>query len=434
MYPANSKPFFIFGKFENPSLSPLIHYFNVNFNWIKYNQSIHSRIYLKYKFKLNHTGYTADFITNTELRTPIQNCVHQYRIAYIVIQMLKSSVRKTVLLCPGQGCFDTKSLQTLSRFKNFDSVNKILRTANDALPSLELSKYIRHPELVENDNKVQQMLQRTIVQQPLLILTSVVSNEIAKLVGKVNYVQKADLMVGHSLGEISGLVLQNAIPLNEGLVLGYKRGKLMEDIARGSNCKNGLQGYGMYALVFQPKQYGEVVNCLKSNSANIANYNTYSQVVISGKKVDLKEQIKQVKVEVGRIRAIDLNVSIPFHHPMLGQIEKALRNAFGKAKVRPGELEIPMISDLDAKLATTSEEQVDKVIKVTSRPVKFSKCLETFCHKSDKEKPDVSYDFVSYGTPTHGLVKRFFKDLEKRGRKSEIPEYTNIMISDSFGK
>lgn len=346
--------------------------------------------------------------------------------------MLKAALRKTILLCPGQGHFDVKSLKALSRFRKHKKINDMLQVADDVLPTLKLSKYIRNPDLVESDLEVQQMIQRTVVQQPLLILTSAISHEISKLVCRVDYVEKADMMIGHSLGEISGLVLQDAISLDKGLMLGYQRGKLMEQIISKNSGNDSFQHgkFGMYALIFQPKQYGDVIECLKSVLANIANYNTYSQVVISGPKNLLEDQIAQVKSKIPRLRAVDLNVSVPFHHPVLGPIEKELRMAFGKANVKTGRLSVPMISDLDAEITATSEGQVDKVIKVTSRPVMFSKCLETLCGSSAKS--GISYDFINYGTATHGLVKRFFRDLEKTGRGTQVPEYTNQTISSLF--
>ncbi|VEU19619.1 DEKNAAC100734 [Brettanomyces naardenensis] len=329
---------------------------------------------------------------------------------------------KRILVCPGQGKFDFKTLAALSKNSTLKPIEELLERADETIPQLRLSQYIRQPEIIAHDSVVQNHLQQTHVQQPLLILTSYLENEILKVNQGIDLLENADYMIGHSLGEITCLVLQGIIPFERGLQVAYQRGKLMESIVK----KEGEE-FGMYALLFQPTYYEYMKRILKELDVNIANYNTYSQVVISGVKSQLESNIEELqkiivsdKVWKTRVKAIDLNVHIPFHHPVLEPIEKSLTDIIlGNCS----ELKVPVISNYDGEIEVEAAKQIKKIIQVTSKPVYFSKCLEHFV-----KRENTTYEFVHYGSATQGLVKRFYADFEKLGRHAERPNFTNKLI------
>lgn len=320
--------------------------------------------------------------------------------------------RKLVLVCPGQGRFNLTTLSGLHRYARYKPINAILDRADTCLPEVQLSSYIRHPEAISSHDT--KLLQTTKIQQPMLILTSYLKNEIAKMDG-MDLMSRADYMIGHSLGEISCLVLQNAITLEKGLQIGYKRGEMMQKFVDSQHSK-----YGMYAVVFKSQYYKTIVDELTKLDVNIANYNTYSQVVVSGEKRDLDDKMDQVRKQmIGRgirFRTVDLHVSIPFHNPLLRQLEGELHRAFSKLG---GDLAVPMISNLDGQVERDLAGEINKIIGVTSRPVQFSKCLERFIGGGP-------VDFVHYGQVTKGLVGRYFGDVTKLGRHG-VPELTNTL-------
>lgn len=321
---------------------------------------------------------------------------------------------KRILVCPGQGKFDVESLAFLANKAKEQPVESLLKRADDAVPELQLSRFILSPS--DHSKEVQY----TRVQQPLLILKSYLNNELLKCKG-VDLSKEADYMVGHSLGEISGLVLQGVLGFEEGLRAGYERGRLMEEVLPPGE-------YGMRALMFQPQNFEVIVKLLQELEINIANYNTYSQVVVSGecqeldsKLQKLQETLIKYKVWKTRVRVVDLGLHIPFHHPLLEPIVPEL----SKILVGSGKLQVPFVANYDGTIVHDTAEQIQKTLKVTSKPVYFTKCLEHF-----KWKDDVAYEFINYGSATQGLVKRFNSDLIKLRRSNHQARLKNITVEE----
>ncbi|QPG76761.1 hypothetical protein FOA43_004155 [Brettanomyces nanus] len=336
--------------------------------------------------------------------------------------MSTAHIVKRVLVCPGQGKTDAKGLLSISKYATKKLISKLLDRADFVLPQLKLSQYIRHPGNITDASD----LQKTIVQQPLLILTSYLQNEMFKINHNgLDIVNTADFMIGHSLGEISSLVLQKVIPFEKGLEIGYKRGQLMQSIVDGN------PPMGMYAVLFQPSHYDLILKMLNELDVNIANYNTYSQVTVSGEKSELARKLLMLsnmlaehKIWKTRVRSVDLRVQIPFHHPILEPMEQDLAEIIGTGRLPA--LQVPVISNLDGEIVSeNSEEQIRKIIHVTSRPVQLTKCLEHFV--GDRQ---ASYEFFHYGATTQGLVRRFYDDLFKLNRIDEKPHFTNKLVAE----
>jgi len=101
--------------------------------------------------------------------------------------------------------------------------------------------------------------------------------------------QKPDFVVGHSLGEFSALLAAECIDFEAGLKLVKKRGELMSQATGG----------GMAAILNATKEKIETI--LKENgltNIDLANYNTPSQIVISGLKDEIGKatSFRQVSV------------------------------------------------------------------------------------------------------------------------------------------
>ncbi len=114
--------------------------------------------------------------------------------------------------------------------------------------------------------------------------------------------QKPAFVAGHSMGEYSALYAAGSFDFETGLRLVQKRGELMSKI----------QGGGMAAIIGKTK--AEVADILKNSgleTVDIANLNSFSQVVISG----LKEDVLRSKeaFDAGGARFFPLNVSGAFH-------------------------------------------------------------------------------------------------------------------------
>jgi malonyl CoA-acyl carrier protein transacylase len=124
--------------------------------------------------------------------------------------------------------------------------------------------------------------------------------------------QVPDFVVGHSLGEFNALLAAQCFDFETGLKLVQKRGELMGQVSGGA-----------MAAVLNATKY-EIEEILKTNGlANvyIANYNTPSQIVISG-SVDEIAKLEKF-FQQGIMRYYPLATSGAFHSAfMQGAMEK----------------------------------------------------------------------------------------------------------------
>lgn len=126
-------------------------------------------------------------------------------------------------------------------------------------------------------------LSETQYTQPALYTVNALS-----YLKKVKETRKTpDYVAGHSLGEYNALFASGVFNFEDGLKIVKKRGELM----------GRATGGGMAAVIGLNE--GQIEDILKRNnlqSIDIANYNTPSQIVISGKKLILIVQDLFLKV------------------------------------------------------------------------------------------------------------------------------------------
>lgn len=107
---------------------------------------------------------------------------------------------------------------------------------------------------------------------------------------------------GHSLGEYNALQAAGVFDFATGLRLVQKRGELMGRVSGG----------GMLAVIgLHPLRIREVLDEARLHSIDVANFNTYEQVVLAGPREALDQA--SPRFEVAGARTIPLNVSAPFH-------------------------------------------------------------------------------------------------------------------------
>jgi malonyl CoA-acyl carrier protein transacylase len=113
-----------------------------------------------------------------------------------------------------------------------------------------------------------------------------------------------DIVAGHSLGEYNALLAAGVFEFGTGVRLVQKRGALMGRVTGG----------GMAAVVGMPP--AKIEEVLASSEAgqrvDVANFNSFDQTVIAGRKDDLAQVEPDFKA--AGVRAyIPLKVSAPFH-------------------------------------------------------------------------------------------------------------------------
>ena len=110
----------------------------------------------------------------------------------------------------------------------------------------------------------------------------------------------------------------------------------------------------------------------KFDGVTMANFNCPGQIVITGKTESVVAAIPELQA-AGAKRALQLNVSGPFHSPMLKPAGDALRTELDKAEI--GELTIPYIANATAEFVNNKDQVKDLLQVQVSSPVKWEQSL-----------------------------------------------------------
>ena len=148
--------------------------------------------------------------------------------------------------------------------------------------------------------------------------------------------RKPDYVAGHSLGEYSALFAANAFDFETGLKLVKKRGELMSQAAGG----------GMAAILGLNEERVEEI--LKKNSLDtieIANYNTPTQIVVSGPKADIDRASRLFDMK--DVMYFPLNVSGAFHSRYMKDAKKGFEEYLDQ--ITFWEFTLPVISNVHAR-------------------------------------------------------------------------------------
>jgi len=156
-------------------------------------------------------------------------------------------------------------------------------------------------------------LRQTKITQPAIFLHSVITAKV-----KMGDTEKPDVVAGHSLGEFSALVANGALKFEDALKLVYQRAMAMQ-----KSCDE-TEGT-MAAIVTADIAMVEAVCAEIEDVVVPANYNTPSQLVISGSMPGIAEASK-VLAEKGA-RVVPLTVGGAFHSPLMDSAKKSLQEA-----------------------------------------------------------------------------------------------------------
>ncbi len=194
-------------------------------------------------------------------------------------------------------------------------------------------------------------LQLTEFAQPAILLDSAIKFE---LLG-----QKPDYAAGHSLGEYSALVCAGVFSLEDGLRLVHLRGRLMQEAVPVG------QG-GMVALL--KLDYERVREICAQTGAEIANYNSPEQIVISGRR----EAVLKAKelAEALRGKGIELAVSAPFHSALMKPAEERLRPTIEKTAFSSPKF--PVVSTVSGEPETDPQRIQELLTKQITAQVRWA--------------------------------------------------------------
>ncbi len=146
----------------------------------------------------------------------------------------------------------------------------------------------------------------------------------------------AHYFIGHSLGEYNALLAAGAFDFETGVKIVQKRGLLMSEAPEGAMA--AVLGLDIIMLK-------EKLNQEKYNTIDIANFNTPSQIVLSGPKEAINQLVKDFDQE--NIKIIPLLVTSAFHSRYMENAVKEFRQFLSSFHFNT--LKTPVISNVTAQ-------------------------------------------------------------------------------------
>ena len=304
------------------------------------------------------------------------------------------------ILFPGQGSQNIGMAKEL--FENFNYVKEYFLNANELL-NKNLSKIIFDGP--KND------LDQTENTQPAIFL---VSYSFFKVIEKETEfkLKEAKYFAGHSLGEYSALCCAEALSFDQTINLLKRRGAAMQNA-----LPNG-EG-GMIAILGQTIE--NINSILKENEKKficyIANDNSNGQIVLSGKKINLK-LLSEILIKKN-IKFVKLPVSAPFHCPLMKNATDEMKNLIIETEFNDPIVNI--ISNVTANPLIKSNDIKKFLIEQIENPVRWRESINYMIRSGINR-----FIEMGPGKVLSGLVKRIDRNV-KLNQVNNLTDIKNLI-------
>jgi [acyl-carrier-protein] S-malonyltransferase len=234
--------------------------------------------------------------------------------------------------------------------------------------------------------------------QPALMAVSLAAMRVLAAEFGVN-VAAAACAAGHSLGEYSALAATGAFTAPDAARLLRRRGQAMQAaVPVGDGAMASLIGKVDVALAEEIAAEGA-----KAGVCVVANDNNVGNVVISGSKAGVDAAIVAAKVKGAR--AILLNVSAPFHSPLMQPAAEAMADALGAATIAPPA--IPIYANVTAAPTATPADIRRLLVEQVTGRVRWRESVLAMA-----EIGVTRFVEIGAGKVLTGMVKRIAPDAE----------------------
>ncbi len=205
-------------------------------------------------------------------------------------------------------------------------------------------------------------LKLTANTQPAILTCSVAVHRILEERGI-----RPDYVAGHSLGEYSGLVAAGALPFSDAVQIARKRGTYMQEaVPPGQGAMAAILGLSPAVVADACKRAAQGEVC------SAANLNSPEQTVISGSAGAVKRAV-EIASQLGAKRTVMLPVSAPFHSALMMPAQERLEK---ELRATPfSDLQVPLVSNVDADTVSTGDEARDALVRQVSMPVRWEESV-----------------------------------------------------------
>ena len=284
-------------------------------------------------------------------------------------------------LFPGQGSQFPGMAKDL--FESNDRARELLLSANGIL-GFDINQIMFEGSAED--------LKQTKVTQPAIFLHSVV-------LAATTPDFKPDMVAGHSLGEFSALVANQALSFEDGLRLVSKRASAMQKACESNPST-------MAAVLALADNVVEEVCESIAEVVVAANYNCPGQLVISGSNKGIEIACEKMK-EAGAKRALPLPVGGAFHSPLMEPAREELAKAIESTNFN--QPICPVFQNVNGLPSTDVSVIKENLIAQLTSPVRWTQTIE-------KMIADGGTEFIECGPGKvlQGLVRKINADAETR--------------------
>lgn len=174
-----------------------------------------------------------------------------------------------------------------------------------------------------------------------------------------------DITAGLSLGEYAAIAAAGGMEELDAIRLVRRRGILMQNtVPAGEGAMCAVLGMDAEAI--------ETV-LAGIDGVTVANYNCPGQIVITGRTQGVGEAAEALQ-SAGAKRTVMLNVSGPFHSPLLIPAGEALRKEIEKTGLHT--LKIPYVTNVTAQKVENKDEICELLAEQVSSPVRWQQSVE----------------------------------------------------------
>lgn len=295
---------------------------------------------------------------------------------------------KKALLFPGQGSQTVGMGKELAN--QFASARAVFEEVDSAL-SQKLSTIIFEGP--------QETLTLTENAQPAIMATSIAALRVMEKEHGFDVAKQAAFVAGHSLGEYSALCAVGALSLSDTAKLLRLRGQAMQKaVPAGLGAMAALIGadFDGAKIVAEEAAQGDV--------CTVANDNAPGQVVISGHKTAIDRAIEIAKAK-GIKRALLLEVSAPFHCPLMAPAAEAMQTAL--ANVKFSMPRVPVVANITAKAEFDAENIRQLLVLQVTGMVRWRESIHYL-----KAQGVTRAIEIGAGKVLSGMVKRIEPEIE----------------------
>ncbi len=235
----------------------------------------------------------------------------------------------------------------------------------------------------------EEVLVQTDFTQPAIFVHSCIADRYLSEAGL-----RPDFAAGHSLGEISALVSSESISFEEGLRIVVERSRAMRD-----DCDNN-PGTMAAVVGMDIDKINEICDSI-DGIVQPANFNSPSQIVVSGEVRAVDEFIKKAK-DYGAKRVVKIAVGGAYHSPLMSSTPKRLDKVLSEIDFKT--LQFPIVANVTGEFYADGHPISDYLIRQIQSPVLWKQSIEYLSAQGVS-----TFIEVGPGNVLQGLIKRIIK-------------------------